>query len=313
MATVSPYSHLVKRSMMTPQAKMRMMLDRYTEIQKLAKELREKDPFTKHNDILSQENIKALLDKYNINIPKKGFLCPHYRIWVGMKQKKGEPRVKIPAAKFENIAIMVYHEWMLNYLFFRRHVLENPSISIDEEDRAKYSYEKIKDACQDAMLKYFGPFNIEGWTIQMEKFLKAEHLVYQLAIKVYHTDDASMATSNLMNEVHLYLTEGKNPLPKTKLMDYIGATKTVPKLTERMGKLDRIADGISKTEDVKQQYDMVKDLSKDSRYRLRKKGVETPKRGEMIAAMSKEEFDAWCKENNISKTNKSNLKKRYRN
>lgn len=312
MSTISPYSHLVKRSLMTPQAKLRMMNDRYIEIQKLAQEIRNKDPFAKHEDILSQENIKALLDKYKVNIPKKGFLCPHYRIWVGMKQKKGETKAKIPASKFENIAIMVYHEWMLNYLFFRRQVIENPSISLDEEDMEKYSYEKIKDACQEAMLKYLGPFNIDGWTIQMEKFLKSEHLVYQLAIKVYRTDDASMATASLMNEVHLYLTEGKNPLPKTKLMDYIGATKTVPKLTERMGKLDRIAEGISKTEDVKQQYDMVKGLSKDSRYKLRKKGVETPKRGDMIAAMSKEEFDAWCKENNISKANKSALKRRYR-
>lgn len=309
----SSYSHLVKPSMLTPEARLRRMSDNYiVDVQKHAQEIRDRDLFAKHEDILSQENIKALLDKYNVNIPKKGFLCPHYRIWVGMKQKKGEPKAKIPAAKFENIAIMVYHEWMLNYLFFRRQVLENPSISLDDEDREKYSYKKIKDACYEAMLKYFGPFNIEAWTIQMQKFLKPEHLRYQLALKVYNTDDASLADSNLMNEVHGYLTAGKNPLPKTKLMDYIGANKTPPKLTERMGKLDRIAEGISKTEDVKQQYDMVKDLSKDGRYRLRKKGVEIPKRGEMIAAMSKEEFDAWCKENNITKANKSALKRRYR-
>ena len=202
---------------------------------------------------------------------------------------------------------------MLNYLFFRRQVLENPSISLDDEDREKYSYKKIKDACHEAMLKYFGPFNIEGWTIQMQKFLTAEHLRYQLSITVYHTDDASLADSNLMNEVHEYLTAGKNPLSKTKLLDYIGARKTPPKLTERMGRLDRIAEGISKTKDVKQQYDMVKDLSKYSRYKLRKKGVETPKLGETIAAMSKEEFDSWCKENGIDRKKKSYYKKKYRN
>lgn len=311
--TTSQYSHLVKHSMLTERAKFDLFADSQVNALLAAEEFRLATEMANHHeDIMSTQNIEKLLDKYHVNIPKKGFYCPHFNLWVGKKKTKENTDTRISDEQFENIAIMVFHEWVINWLFVKKFVLESPKINLTEDDAILYGIERInKDACYDAMLKYFGPFSVHLWSESKKKFLSPENLLRELAYRVYRTIDTAIAVKSMMEEATEYLMTKKMPRIKAKVYETIGLKKTPPHLSTRKGCLDRIAEKMD-TADVKEQYEMVKDLSKDSKYKLRKKGVDIPTKGELIASMSDEEFDAWCVENNIDRKKKSYYKKKYR-
>lgn len=311
--STTQYSHLVKHSMLTERAKFDLFADSQANALIAAEEFRLATEMANHHeDIMSPQNIEKLLDKYHVTIPKKGFYCPHFNLWVGKKKTKENTDTRISDEQFENIAIMVFHEWVINWLFVKKFVLESPKINLTEDDAILYGIERInKDACYDAMLKYFGPFSVHLWSEGKKKFLSPENLLRELAYRVYRTIDTAIAVKSMMEEATEYLMTKKMPRIKAKVYETIGLKKTPPHLSTRKGCLDRIAEKMD-TADVKEQYEMVKGLSKDSKYKLRKKGVDIPKLGELIASMSDEEFDAWCVENNIDRKKKSYYKTKYR-
>lgn len=311
--TTSQYTHMVKRSMLTERAKFDLFCDGQNKALLAAEEFSlSTEQANHHEDIMSPQNIEKLLDKYHVNIPKKGFYCPHFNLWVGKKKTKENTDTRISDEQFENVAIMVFHEWVINWLFIKKFVLESTKLNLTEDDAILYGLERANtDVCYDAMLKYLGPFSVHLWSESKKKFLRPENLLRELAYRVYRTIDTSIAVRKMMEEATEYLITKKMPRIKARVYDMIGVKKTPPHLSTRKGCLDRIAEKMDSS-DVKEQYEMVKDLSKDSKYKLRKKGVDIPTKGELIASMSNEEFDAWCKEKNITRANKSYYKRRYR-
>lgn len=311
--TTTQYSHLTKPSLRTERAKFDLFADSQDNALLAAEKFRlSMEEANTHYDILSPQNIEKLLNKYHVNIPKKGFYCPHFNIWVGKKKTEDNPDTKISDEKFENVAIMVFHEWVINWLFVKKFVLSNPNIDLTEDDALLYGLESInKEECYHAMLKYFGPFSVHCWTEAKKNYLRPENLLQELSIKAYRTPDTSIAVRKMMEESYEYLITKKMPRIKTKVYDTIGLKKTPPHLSTRKGCLDRIAEKMDSS-DVKQQYEMVKELSKHSKYKLRKKGVDIPKKGELIASMSDDEFEAWCMGNNIDRKKKSYYKTKYR-
>lgn len=311
--TTSQYSHMVKHSMLTERAKFDLFADSQANALLAAEKFKlSMEEANTHYDILSPQNIEKLLNKYHVNIPKKGFYCPHFNIWVGRKKTEDNPDTKISDEKFENVAIMVFHEWVINWLFVKQFVLANPKIALTEDDGLLYGLKTVnKEACYHAMLKYFGPFSVHCWTESKKNYLRPENLLQELSIKAYRTPDTSIAVRKMMEEATEYLMTKKMPRIKTKVYDTIGLKKTPPHLSTRKGCLDRIAEKMDSS-DVKEQYEMVKGLSKFAKSRLRSKGVDIPKKGELIASMSDEEFEAWCVENNIDRKKKSYYKTKYR-
>lgn len=311
--TTTQYSHLTKPSLRTERAKFDLFADSQANALLAAEKFRlSMEEANTHYDILSPQNIEKLLNKYHVNIPKKGFYCPHFNLWVGGKKKEDNKDKKISDEKFENVAIMVFHEWVINWLFVKKFVLSNPNIDLTEDDALLYGFEVInKEACYHAMLKYFGPFSVHCWTEAKKDYLRPENLLQELSIKAYRTPDTSIAVRKMMEEANEYLITKKIPRIRFKLYDMIGVKKTPPHLSRRKGCLDRIAERMDSS-DVKEQYEMVKDLPRHSKFKLRKKGVDIPTKGELIASMSNEEFDAWCVENNIDRKKKSYYKTKYR-
>lgn len=311
--TTTQYSHLTKPSLRTERAKFDLFADSLSNAILAAEKFRlSMEEANTHYDILSPKNIEKLLEKYHVNIPKTGFYCPHFNIWVGKKKTEDNPDTKISDEKFENVAIMVFHEWVINWLFVKKFVLSNPNIDLTEEDALLYGLKAInKEACYHAMLKYFGTFSVHCWTEAKKNYLRPENLLQELSIKAYRTPDTSIAVRKMMEEATEYLITKKMPRIRFKLYDMIGVKKTPPKVPTRKGSLDRIAEKMDSS-DVKEQYEMVKGLSKFAKSRLRSKGVDIPKKGELIASMSDEEFEAWCVENNIDRKKKSYYKTKYR-
>lgn len=311
--TTSKYSHLTKPSLRTEKAKFDLFADAQANALLAAEKFRlSMEEANTHYDILSPKNIEKLLEKYHVNIPKTGFYCPHFNIWVGRKKTEDNPDTKISDEKFENVAIMVFHEWVINWLFVKKFVLSNPNIDLTEDDALLYGLKAInKEACYHAMLKYFGPFSVHCWTEAKKNYLRPENLLQELSIKAYRTPDTSIAVRKMMEETTEYLITKKMPRIRFKLYDMIGVKKTPPKVPTRKGSLDRIAEKMDSS-DIKEQYDMVKKLSRFAKSRLRNKGVDVPSKGELIASMSTEEFDAWCSDNNIDRKKKSYYKTKYR-
>ena len=307
------YSHLAKQSMLTERAKFELFCEKQEDAFLAAEKFRlSMDAGKFHEDILTPQNIEKLLNKYHINIPKKGFYCPHFNLWVGQKKKNPEDDTRIPSEKFENVAIMLFHEWVINWFFFKRFVIENPKVNLDEDDSKKYGIDRIEiESCYEAMLKYFGHFSVQCWSEEKKKFLNPANLLQELSRAVYKTFDTTIAVRSMQEETTQYIFNKRMPRIRSRIYETIGAKKTPPKLSRRKGSLDRIAEKMDSA-DVKEQFEMVKELSKDSKYKLRKKGVDIPTIGELIASMSNEEFDAWCKEKNITRANKSYYKRRYR-
>lgn len=311
--TTTKYSHLTKPCLRTERAKFDLFADSQANAILAAEKFRlSMEAANTHYDILSPQNLEKLLRKYNVNIPKTGFYCPHFNIWVGRKKTENNPDTKISDEKFENVAIMVFHEWVINWLFVKKFVLANPNIDLTEDDALLYGLNAInKEACYHAMQKYFGTFSVHCWTEAKKNYLRPENLLQELSIKAYRTPDTSIAVRKMMEEATEYLMTKKMPRIKTKVYDTIGLKKTPPHLSTRKGCLDRIAEKMDAS-DIKEQYEMVKGLSKFAKSRLRSKGVEIPKKGELITSMSDEEFEAWCVENNIDRKKKSYYKTKYR-
>jgi hypothetical protein len=253
-------------------------------------------------DPYSSKAVRAMLAKNGIEIPPNGWPYPHFRI-----------RVPKNVHKVIGEAIRIFHEILINQDSLLRNVFKYLDSIGTPLDKKLYLYYASEDTVMKSLFCYLGAWNIPNFENLKKKFFTYEVLLNFLASK-FKTNAFNMKLIVYKEYADLKVSR---KVPLGKFGDVFCHTmrdpksNKPPKARNRKGKLDRLAKKL-KGKDGTKVLEETKDLSKDSRKRLRKKGVKIPGKYDKVRDMTDEEFDQWCIDNRISKQNKYRIKKTYR-
>lgn len=179
-------------------------------------------------------------------------------------------------------------------------------------DEGLYNYYASDDTVMKSLSCYLGAWNIpnfEQWKTSFtykgilgslaEEFKTDAWKVMQIIYKDYTDlkDKGKAPLGKFGDDFCFFMRDPKSNKP--------------PKSRQRKGKLDRLAKKLKGKDDA-EILEETKFLSKDTRKRLRKKGVKIPGKYDKVRDMTDEEFDLWCIDNRISKQNKYRIRKTYR-